>query len=399
MHTDRFCYNAYKFRAENKREALPLQNSILLLDRREEAPMRKWIALLLAVLLPASSLASGSWRTVIGELSPEEQWLPVSEYTGEVRITFLGDCTLGGESPSRYRNIDFAARIKENGLEFPFRELTRLTAEDDCTVANLEGVLSDRKLAKAKKKYNFIGPSAYTDILTLGSVECVTLANNHSHDYGEPGYKDTKVALENAGICWFGTDAPAIWQSDEGLRIGFLGVSGSLSGNRAKQYNRQAEKLRDAGCAAVITVMHAGTEYSYDPPDGYQRQITSLAVPVSDLIIGHHPHVVQGVSLLDGVPVVYSLGNCVFGGNTMPRDFDALVVQAVLSFTEGELKQTELHFYPISISSDAHYNNYSPRFLTGGDAERVMQKLKKSTGTDPGEWNEAEGAVLTVPRD
>ena len=357
------------------------------------------LLLLLLLLLPVPSRASGFWRTVSGDLPPEDQWHPVSEYTGEIRMTFLGDCTLGGESPSRYKNIDFARRIEDNGPEFPFRELVRLTAEDDLTVANLEGVLSDRKLSKSKKKYNFIGPTAYTEILTLGSVECVTLANNHSHDYGEPGYKDTKAALESAGVCWFGTDAPAIWQSDDGLRIGFLGVSGSLSGNRAKQYQKQAQKLRDAGCAAVVTVMHAGTEYSYDPPDSYQKQITNYAVPLSDLIIGHHPHVVQGYKILDGVPVVYSLGNCSFGGNTMPKDFDALVVQAILHFTEGELKQIDLHFFPISISSESHYNNYSPHFLTGEDAERVLQKLTKSTGMDPGEWNEAEGAVVSVTVD
>ena len=188
--------------------------------------MKKLVSLLIVLclfplmLLPASAAASGYWRTVEGGLPPEEQWLPVSDYTGEIRITFLGDCTLGGESPSRYRTIDFAARIAEYGMEFPLREPIRLTAEDDLTVANLEGVLSDRKLSKVKKKFNFIGPSAYSEVLTLGSVECVTLANNHSHDYGDPGYRDTKSALEQAGICWFGTDAPAIWQSDEGLRIG-----------------------------------------------------------------------------------------------------------------------------------------------------------------------------------
>ena len=359
--------------------------------------LRCGVALLLALFLPVSALASGTWRTVAGEIPEEELWIPVSEYTGEVRMTFLGDCTLGGESPPRYRNIDFAGRIEQNGMDFPFRNLVELTGKDDLTVANLEVVLSDRKLTKEKKKFNFIGPTAYTEILTLGSIECVTIANNHSHDYGEAGYKDTKAALEAAGVCWFGTDAPAIWQSDEGLRIGFLGVSGSLSGNRAKQYQREADKLREAGCAAVITVMHAGTEYSYDPPDGYQKQIVSAATPVSDLIIGHHPHVVQGWKPVDGVPVVYSLGNCCFGGNTKPKDFDALVVQAVMHFEEGELFQTDLHFWPISISSDSHYNNYSPVFLSGADAERVLQKLEKSTGTSPGEWNETEGAVVTVP--
>ena len=347
------------------------------------------------LLLPVTALASGSWRTVTESHSPDEQWIPVSEYTGEITITFLGDCTLGGESPSRNKSVDFARRIADNGIEFPFRELVRLTAEDDLTVANLEGVLSDRKLTKEKKTFNFIGPTSYTEILTAGSVECVTLANNHSHDYGNAGYADTKAALESAGVCWFGTEAPAVWTSGEGLRIGFLGVSGSLSGDRAKNYRAKAKLLQEAGCAAIITVMHAGTEYSYEPPDGYQRQITNIAVPYSDLIIGHHPHVVQGYTVLDGVPVVYSLGNCVFGGNSFPKDFDALVVQAVLHFTDGELDRTDLHFWPINVSSDSHYNNYSPRFLTDGDAERVLEKMRKSTGMDPGAWDENEGAVVT----
>ena len=357
--------------------------------------IRRLLPLLLALLLPVPALASGTWRNLKEDLSDADQWLVRSEYTGEVRITFLGDCTLGGEEDVQHASIGFATVMEQNGLEFPFRELIRLTGSDDLTVANLEGVLSDRKLSKVKKKFNFIGSSAYAGILTSGSVECVSLANNHSHDYGDAGYQDTRDVLESAGICWFGTDAPAYWQSDEGLRIGFLGVSGSLSGAREKQYKQQVSKLADAGCAAVITVMHAGTEYSEDPPDGYQRQITRLAVPVSDLIIGHHPHIVQGYTVLDGVPVVYSLGNCIFGGNTRPKDFDALVVQAVLHFTEGELQQTDLHFYPISVSSESRYNNYSPRFLTGADAERVLQKMKKTTGMDPGEWNDTDGASVS----
>ena len=358
--------------------------------------LRRLLPAVLALLLPAAALAGGSWTTVTGEVPIEAQLIPVSDYTGEIRITFLGDCTLGGEVPSRHRNLDFAKRIADNGMEFPFRNLRRLTEGDDLTVANLEGVLSDRNLTKVKKKFNFIGPAAYTEVLTAGSVECVTLANNHSHDYGEPGYADTKKNLENAGICWFGTDAPAVWRSDDGLRIGFLGVSGSLSGARQRQYTQQAEKLRAYGCSAIITVMHAGEEYSYDPPDGYQRQILKQAVNVSDLVIGHHPHVVQGYDVLDGVPVVYSLGNCVFGGNTYPKDFDALAVQAVFHFREGVPERIDLHFYPICVSSDSHYNNYSPRFLEGADAERVLKKLEKSTGKDPGPWSETEGAVVSV---
>ncbi len=357
--------------------------------------MRRALALLLAVLLlPACAGASGSLRTV-SDAPPPEEIPEACGWTGEVRITFLGDCTLGGESPHPYPSLSFEQRIKDNGMEFPFRELRLLTESDDLTVANLEGVLTDRTLKKADKRFDFMGPTAYTEILTLGSVECVSLANNHSHDYGNGGYSDTKDALEGAGVCWFDVHNSAVWENSSGLRIGFIGVEGSLSGNRNKDFQQQAKRLRQYGCAAVITVMHAGEEYSYNPPSNYQKQITDRAVPYCDLIIGHHPHVVQGYAVLDGVPVVYSLGNCVFGGNTRPKDLDALAVQAVLHFTEGALDRIDLHFYPISVTSDARYNNYSPRLLNGEDAARVLKKIADSTGSDPGPFDEVAGAAVS----
>ena len=312
-------------------------------------------------------------------------------------MTFLGDCTLGGEEKTRNAAGGFIRTIERNGFEYPFRNLSVLTAADDLTVANLEGVLSDRKLSKVKKTYNFIGPAAYTGILKAGSVECVTLANNHSHDYDTAGYQDTKAALEAEGVAYFGTDVPAVWRNEDGLMIGFLGVSGSVSGNRAKEYRKQAEYLRSIGCSAVITVMHAGTEYASEP-DGYQNQIVNLALECgSDLVIGHHPHVVQGCEIRDGVPVVYSLGNCVFGGNTNPRDHDALAVVAELSFREGVPEEITLRFYPLSVSGEAGRNDYSPVFLDGADAERVLKKMEESTGVFPGSFDASGGAVVTVP--
>ncbi len=365
---------------------------------RNTAGIRRAAALLAALLLgPGAASGGDEWFTLRDPETFGGRGFLVSEYTGEVRITFLGDCTLGGEEKSRRAALGFARRIAENGMDFPMAGLMALTARDDLTVANLEGVLSDRALKKEPKEYNFIGPTAYTEILTAGGVECVTLANNHSHDYGEEGYADTVRALEEAGVAWFGTGAPAVWRNDDGLMIGFLGVSYSLTGNRYRRYAEQAAMLRELGCAAVITVMHAGTEYSYTPPSGYQAQIVRRAAECgSCLVIGHHPHVVQGWDMADGMPVVYSLGNCSFGGTTLAKDSDALAVQAVLRFTEGELTGRELHFYPISITSDAKYNNYAPRLLEGAEAERVLKKMRESTGRDPGVWTAEEGAVVKL---
>ena len=353
--------------------------------------------LLCLVLLPLSAGASGRWITLTEDAVPDYLVFD-DEYSGTVTVTFLGDCTLGGEEKSRNSSLGFVNRVKQAGLASPLREMSRLTQYDDLTVANLECVLTDRSLKKTEKKYNFSGPAAYTEILTSAGVDCVTLANNHSHDYGEAGYSDTKAALESAGVGWFGTDAPAVWVSGSDLMIGFIGVSYSLSGSRYENYLRQAEMLKSYGCAVIITVMHAGTEYSYSAPDALQRQIVSRAAECgSCLIVGHHPHVVQGYDIVNGVPVVYSLGNCSFGGTTHARDSDALVLQAVLTFEESVLKEISLHFRPISITGDDRYNDYAPCFLSGTDAQRVLDKMKRSTGMDPGMWNEDTGAVVTVP--
>ena len=354
------------------------------------------IALLLFAAAPGAQ-ASGSWMTFTTDSVPENLGFLVQEYTGTVRVTFLGDCTLGGEEKSGKYVRGFDQTIGRNGYAWPFRNLTALTAEDDLTVANLEGVLSDGDLKKEEKTYNFRGAAAYTEILKEGSVECVTLANNHSRDYGTAGYRDTVKALQEAGVAWFGTDSMAVWRNEEGLMIGFLGVAGSLSGSRYKEHQKQAELLKSLGCSAVVTVMHAGEEYVPEPGD-YQKQIVSRTIGCgADLVVGHHPHIVQGFGIISGVPVAYSLGNCVFGGNINPKDHDALVLRADLAFEEGELTGITLRFYPISVSGEADFNDYSPVFLSGADAERVLQKMEKSTGVSVGAFDSAEGAVVSVP--
>ena len=147
----------------------------------------------------------------------------------------------------------------------------------------------------------------------------------------------------------------------------------------------------------IITVMHAGTEYSYKPASEQTRIVNRAVDYGSDLIIGHHPHVVQGISSVKGVPVVYSLGNCSFGASTNPKDRDALVVQAVLSFEENELTSITLKLWPISVSSDKNYNNYSPRLLSGREAERVLKKMEKSTGFELPEFDEEQGSAVVFP--
>ena len=362
--------------------------------------MKRTLALLCmlccCLCAPQVAAASGSWILFTENAVPESLGFMVSEeeYSGTVTVTLLGDCTLGSEESKKGYANGYIRRIEKNGLDYPLQNLTSMTLSDDLTVANLECVLTDRELKKVDKTFNFSGPTAFTGILTAGGIDCVTLANNHTHDYGDEGYQDTKDALDAAGVSYFGTDCLAIWQHEDGLRIGFTGVSNSLSGDRSKRFARQVALLRSLGCAAVITVMHTGTEYAQSP-DNYQHQITDRAKKNGiDLVVGHHPHIVQGYEILDGMPVVYSLGNCTYGGRISLQDSDALVLQAELHFEEGVFQGSVLHFYPISITSNPRYNDYCPVFLTGKDAQRVLTKMEKSTGNTLGEFSESAGAVL-----
>ena len=152
----------------------------------------------------------------------------------------------------------------------------------------------------------------------------------------------------------------------------------------------EAEKL---GCQLIVHSMHAGTEYEREPTS-QQKTVAAHAVDMgADLVVGHHAHVVQGYALLEGVPVAYSLGNAVFGGNRDPRDYDALLLQAVFRFEEGVPDGVRLVFHPISVSGETGYNNYQPVLLTGDDAQRVLEKMADSTGVTPPAFIEGQGAA------
>ncbi|MDO5436490.1 MAG: CapA family protein [Clostridia bacterium] len=361
--------------------------------------MKRALCLLALLLFVASSAAaSGTWYTFPTDSPPGGLGFRITEASGTVTLTFLGDCTLGGESSTRKWTRGIFRRVQDNGYEYPFRGLTALTLTDDLTVANLECVLTDRDLPKTEKEFNFSGPSDYTGILTAGGVECVSVANNHSKDYGTQGYNDTRKALSSASVAYFGTDDLAVWESDDGLLIGFIGVSGGFTARSEKIYKAQAQALRDIGCHAVITVMHVGQEYSYTPNATQRRVAQTAAAEGSALVVGHHPHVVQGYEMIGDVPVVYSLGNCAFGGNANPQDYDAMALQADLTFEETELTGVRLRFYPISVSGSKTGNDYSPVLLSGSDAERVLEKMRKSTGYGFKPWNADTGAEATYEK-
>ena len=111
-------------------------------------------------------------------------------------LTFTGDVTLGGKDEGRNLDTSFESVAKAKGDDYFFTNFTEMFGQDDLTVINLEGVLTDSPANGANKKHAFRGNTGLVSILKDGFIDAASLANNHSGDYGQQGLASTKKALE-----------------------------------------------------------------------------------------------------------------------------------------------------------------------------------------------------------
>ena len=312
----------------------------------------------------------------------------------QIRLTFAGDVTLGSEEYLREKDFSLVSFAKRKGYSYFFENVRELFSKDDLTIVNLEGVLSDSNAGENKEKtYRFRGNPEYTQILTSGSVEMVNLANNHTMDFGERGYLDTKVALTQDNILFFGGREITVFEKN-GIRIAFLGLS-YTDENRKEQEWIKAEIRRlkkEENVNAVVFCYHGGREYS-EARTQKQVDIAKLAVNAgADLVIMQHPHVVQGMSIFNNRSVCYSLGNFCFGGNKNVRAMESLVAAATLSFSDdGEYLGQQIDLCPAHISGTEPRSNYQPILVSGQDAKRVMRLVQADTRFKLNEFDEAMG--------
>jgi poly-gamma-glutamate capsule biosynthesis protein CapA/YwtB (metallophosphatase superfamily) len=312
-------------------------------------------------------------------------------------LTFTGDCTLGSEDRLRSKADSFDAFVGNLGYGWPFARVKDFFAEDDVTVINLENVFHNSTDGKIKKTYNFRGPTAFARILTEGSIELAYLGNNHIMDYGTLGMRSTIQSLEEQGIGWCFNS----WQKSgyfifekEGIKIGFAGAYLSYWGANSDKMATTFRQMRNEGCNAIVGIIHGGVEYS---PKRVKRQENMAAWMVrngASLVIGHHPHVVQGVEKIGNASVIYSLGNFSFGGNKDLRADKALIARVVLTFTsEGEYLGHQVNLIPVSPSGALTYNNYQPVFLSGERALKTMELVQNDTDFPLAPFLEGIGAL------
>ena len=353
--------------------------------------------LLLLIFLPAAALAETT-----------------------ITITFAGDVTLGGEDYLRGDPASFAQVYNANGPEYFLSNFAEFFAGDDLTVVNLEGVLTDVESRQVQDKgkgtevsasYWFRGKTEYLQVLTSASVEAVSLANNHTMDYGIAGMKDTIAALDAAGVEWFGTSdknrtetEKFLFYEKDGVRICLLSLywddygQGDPDGNGA-WLSEQISAMKASGeVDAVIAILHGGQEYGRHRTRP-QTVFTTMAMKAgADLVICHHAHVVLGMDVIGNRSAFYGLGNFCFGGNrssylaTKKKVQDAapaLIVRAELTFADdGTYLGQQMKLYPIQTTSvdrnggDTQPNDYQPKFVTGPLAAHVLHLLQVDMNYD-----------------
>ena len=310
-----------------------------------------------------------------GKLEPEIE-KPIENKS--ITISFAGDVTMGNyKGSSYYGTFDNEFKNVGENFDYFFENVKDIFTNDDLSIVNLEGPLTTAQNAKIKK-FAFKGDPSYVNILKRGNIEAVSIANNHSEDYFEEGMKDTKFILKENNINYFGLGEKAIIDTN-GIKVGLLGYNGWTENYTEENLNSMKNDIetlkKEADMVAVY--FHWGVERAYTP-NQTQKDFAHNAIDYgSDLVIGAHPHVVQGIEEYKGKYIAYSLGNFCFGGNKNPSDKDSMIYQQTFKFENNKLVGIDTpNIIPCSISSTKSRNDYKPTILQGLEAERVLNKIK-----------------------
>jgi poly-gamma-glutamate synthesis protein (capsule biosynthesis protein) len=251
----------------------------------------------------------------------------------------------------------------------------------DVAMVNLENPLTRSKLGSGKKQLNFKADPESVKVLTAGGVDIVNLANSHAMDYAEPGLVETMNTLDNSGIQHQGAgrDIKEARRPDiievKGQRIAYLGyydadlhaADQGKAGTNPRRNNRVAEDIRALRGQVdwIIVNYHWGVELA-DYPGDWQIDLARFTIDQgADLVVGHHPQVLQGAEIYKGRPIVYSLGNFIFGGNAR-RDYDTAVLK--VSLKDRNMK---VEFLPVEVKK------FQPKVVKGAAADRILKHVEQ----------------------
>ena len=301
---------------------------------------------------------------------------PLPQGFVEIKISAAGDVVIGwDENFSSHNRFDRVFKEKGYDYKYFFKNVKHIFETDDLTIVNLETPLTNAT-KKAQKTFAFKGKPEYTQILKEGHIEAVNLANNHTYDYLQQGMKDTITALGKANIEYFGEGNKSI-KEIKGIKIGNLGYKGWSNSSSVKAAIKKDIENMKKNADLVIVSFHWGEE-GVNYPNSIQKDLGRFSIDQgADLVIGHHPHVIQGIEEYKNKKIVYSLGNFSFGGNRNPSDKDTFIYQESFIFNDKkELLSSKSGLIPTTVSSVDYRNDYCPTPQIGQRGIKIINRLK-----------------------
>ncbi|RGL32074.1 CapA family protein [Paenibacillus polymyxa] len=293
-----------------------------------------------------------------------------------VTLHFIGDVQFSGKVEQR---------LEQNGFDFPYQYLGSLFHKDDLTIANLETPVTTNGVGALNKTYVYkSSPKALTAMAAAG-IDAVNLANNHILDQGTSGLLDTLNYLDEKGIAHAGAGrnakeayAPHYFERN-GIKIALLGATrvmpeanwnaGAQQPGVAGAYDSTAivKSIREARNQAdlVIVVAHWGKERA-TALESHQTELSHAFIDAgADLVVGGHPHVLQGMEQYKGKWIAYSTGNFIFSKSTVPATWDTAIFQATCT-RNGDCKM-KLTPYRADLGQ--------PIPLKDAEASKILQKV------------------------
>lgn len=263
----------------------------------------------------------------------------VNDEIEEVLIHFAGDTIFSNK---------VATKLEQKGYDFPYVHVRELFLKDDLTIVNLETPVTERGIEAENKTFVFkSSPKALPEMAKAG-IDAVNLANNHSLDQGVEGLLDTMEHLDNNQILHVGAgkdreDAYApIYVERKGIKIAICGFSrvipesgwaaGKKKAGVAVSYDSKlaVESIQEAHQHAdlVFVVVHWGKERVTELEEHQSTLAREYIDAGADLVIGGHPHVMQGIEKYKDKWIVYSTGNFIFSKSNDPKTWDTAIFQA-----------------------------------------------------------------------
>jgi poly-gamma-glutamate capsule biosynthesis protein CapA/YwtB (metallophosphatase superfamily) len=276
-----------------------------------------------------------------------------------ITLAATGDVMLG-------RTVNYQI-LKNKDPRFPFKKVKDILESADIAYINLENPFTD-PCPMSSTGMIFCAPPSSIKALSFAGIDVVNLANNHTKNYGQAGYDSTIESLAKESISYSDSENLATVKVGN-TTLGFLGfdlVSKNLSDEKV------VTKIKDAAQKVEVLIVgfHWGNEYQRKSNEIQQKYGHAAVDAGADLVIGHHPHVIQDTEEYNGVLIVYSLGNFIF--DQMWSEATREGVIGVFNFKNDRLYGYE--FIPIYI------NNFSqPEEVADSEkAEKILSSLRNN---------------------